>query len=168
MPNPFSNAWVFNPPPPDTSPEGFPLYYKVHRDAETGKSIPGQAWYVYDDAGHTCETVDEARAALRRKPERAKALAREMERWKAETFRGPVPVETLRRDTGACAYLARRYADYALATGNRDIFRDVCSGTNPEIAVAMMIGDAHRNQGMPVDPALVALVDQLEATHRKV
>jgi hypothetical protein len=149
---------------PKVSPEGFPLHYPGV--PPSGVGVPtGPAWYVYDDFGHTCETVAEAMEAIARFPMRAKNLMLEQERWKKESFNGPVAVWTM--TIGDQAYAARRAPDYGILTGGRSLFHDLCAGSNPDIAQARHNGEWNQMQGLPLgNPRLPAIIDDLIAEHR--
>jgi hypothetical protein len=136
------------------------LYYAGVNHEGQGTPV-GPPWYVYAP-GMTAQTVAEAFDALRRMPEREANLRAVEAEWQAQRFDGPIAATTLAADVGSAAYAANRVEAYALATG-RDLFRDLLNGTNPEIALARHNGEWSRNQGLSYDPALVAIIDSLQA-----
>jgi hypothetical protein len=142
---------------------GFPLYYPgVNAD---GEGVPaGAPWYVYAP-GMTAQTPDEAKLALARDPQRTANLTAVEAAWKAARFDGPIVAAWMA--VGDAAYAANRAAEYGIATGGRDLFRDLLSGTNTEIALARHNGEWNRNQGHPYAEATAAAVDALFAQHRK-
>lgn len=163
--HPLSNAYLFNPPPPDRSPSGYGLQYPVGRDDATGASIvAGEPWIVYPPAGRNFANEAEIEAWKLAVKARDLNLDREQERWKGTRYDGPVAVASM--SLGDKAYAASRYGDYHYATGGRDLFRDLCAGTNPEIARAQHDGHWNMNNRLPFDPMLANTINELEQRYR--
>jgi hypothetical protein len=163
--HPASNAYLLDPAGnyPDVSPDGYGLYYQVGGDK---KPVPGTVptlSYAGISSFKDKAAIDAWIAASKRRDAALDAWA---ETWKAETFNGPISVAGMKDKPGDLAYLDARVEDYKVAT-NRDLFRDVFAGSNPEIMHLRNIGMAHINQGLPYDPTLPGVVDTLKGRHRK-
>lgn len=160
--HPASNAYLLDGNYPDVSPDGYGLYYQVGGDR---KPVPGTVPTLSYAGISSFKDKAEIDAWIAASKRRDAALDAWAETWKAETFNGPISVAGMQDKPGDLAYLDGRVEDYKVAT-NRDLFRDVFAGSNPEIMVLRNIGMAHINQGLPFDPALPGVVDTLKERNR--